>query len=293
MTEFLPTLLWKPSPNFSSRRGTRVDLIVLHDCEGGYEGSVRWFELSRSSVSAHYVVREDGCEATQMVDLADNAWHACTFNRRSVGVEMSGFANRGFDAPLLATTARVFAFLCHHLQIPVRHARAGVGPGIASHNDLGAAGGGHHDPSDDPGFMERFIGLVDDEHRKGHFPDVWNPHRTLKPCLLSPGERMTSTPVTATAPLLPDVQTVTGLQQMLRMLGYRIAVDGDYGTETRQVVTSFQMRSGIVADGIAGAETEAKLLSELASLGGADTHRAKPPSSGLQSLEAVSSRAGT
>ena len=110
MMEFLPTLLWRPSLNFSSRRGTRVDLLVLHDCEGGYEGSVRWFELPRSSVSAHYVVREDGGEATQMVDLADNAWHACTFNRRSVGVEMGGFASRSFDAPLLATSAHVFAF---------------------------------------------------------------------------------------------------------------------------------------------------------------------------------------
>jgi hypothetical protein len=123
MMEFLPTLLWRPSPNFSSRRGTRVDLLVLHDCEGGYEGSVPWFELPRSSVSAQYVVREDGGEATPMVDLADNAWHACTFNRRSVGVEMGGFASRGFDAPLLATSAHVFAFLCYHLQVPVRHAR--------------------------------------------------------------------------------------------------------------------------------------------------------------------------
>jgi N-acetyl-anhydromuramyl-L-alanine amidase AmpD len=66
-------------------------------------------------VSAQCVVREDGCEATQTVDLADNAWDACTFNWRSVGIEMSGFASRGFDAPLLATTARVFAFLCYHL----------------------------------------------------------------------------------------------------------------------------------------------------------------------------------
>ena len=53
MTEFPPTLLWRPSPNFSSRRGTRADLLMLHDSEGGYERSVRWFELSRSSVSAH------------------------------------------------------------------------------------------------------------------------------------------------------------------------------------------------------------------------------------------------
>ena len=275
MTELLPTLLWKPSPNFSSRRGTRVDLIVLHDCEGSYEGSIRWFELSKSSVSAHYVIREDGVEATQMVDLADNAWHACSFNRRSVGVEMSGFANRGFDARLLGTAARIFAFLCYHLQIPVRHARAGVGPGIASHNDLGAAGGGHHDPSDDPSFMDRFIGLVDGEHRKGHLPEVWDPHRFQKACLLSPDENSTSSPVTSTAPPLPDVHTIAGLQQALKMLGYSLAVDGDYGAETRQVITSFQMHTGIVADGIAGAQTEAKLLSELTSLGSTDTQRSK------------------
>jgi hypothetical protein len=276
MTEFLPTLLWKPSPNFSSRRGARVDLLILHDCEGGYEGSIRWFELSGSSVSAHYVVREDGREATQMVDLADNAWHACTFNRRSVGIEMSGFASRGFDAPLLATAAHMFAFLCYHLQIPVRHARAGVGPGIASHNDLGAAGGGHHDPSEDPSFMQKFIALVDHEHRKCHFPEVWDPHGSKKACLLSPNNGSKSSPVPSIVPPLPDIHTISGLQQGLKMLGYRVAVDGDYGAETRRVVTSFQMRTGIVADGIAGAQTEAKLLSELNSVGRTDTHRSKP-----------------
>jgi N-acetyl-anhydromuramyl-L-alanine amidase AmpD len=276
MTDFLPALLWRPSPNFSSRHGTRVDLIVLHDCEGGYEGSIRWFEMSQSQVSTHYVVREDGAQAMQMVDLADNAWHACAFNRRSVGVEMGGFASRGFAAALLATTARMFAYLCHHLQIPVRHARAGVGPGIASHSDLGAAGGGHHDPSDEPVFMERFVSMVDDEHRKGHFPDVWDPHKPQRPCLLSPENGSTSSPVISTAPAVLDVHTISGLQQALKMLGYRIAVDGDYGPETRQVVTSFQMHAGIVADGVAGAQTEARLLSELSNMRPTHTPSTKP-----------------
>jgi N-acetyl-anhydromuramyl-L-alanine amidase AmpD len=266
MTDSLPALFWRPSPNFSSRRGTRVDLIVLHDCEGGYEGSIRWFEMSQSNVSAHYVVREDGSEATQMVDLDDNAWHACTFNRRSVGVEMGGFASRGFGAPLIETTARMFAFLCYHLQIPVRHARAGVGPGIASHRDLGAAGGGHHDPSDDPSFMQRFVNLVDGEHRKGHFPDMWDPHKPQKPCLLSSNGGSASRLATLTVQPLPDVHTISGLQQALKMLGYCIAVDGDCGPETRQAVTSFQMHAGIVADGIAGAQTEAKLIGELSNM---------------------------
>lgn len=111
--------------------------------------------------------------------------------------------------------------------------------------------------------MHRFVSPVDDEHRKGHFPDMWDPHRSQKPCLLSPGDGSTSRPATSTVQPLPDVHTVSGLQQTLKMLGYPIAVDGDYGPETRQVVTSFRMHAGIVAHGIAGAQTEAKLLDEL------------------------------
>jgi Putative peptidoglycan binding domain len=177
---------------------------------------------------------------------------------------------------LCSRSRRMFAFLCYHLQIPVRHAHAGVGPGIASHNDLGVAGGGHHDPSDDPSFMQRFVSLVDNEHRKGHFPDIWDPNKPQKPCLLSPNGGSTSSAVASTARPLPDVRTISGLQQALKMLGYRIAVDGDYGPETRQVVTNFQMHAGIVADGIAGAQTEAKLLSELSSVRQTNTHRANP-----------------
>ena len=63
--------------------------------------------------------------------------------------------------------------------------------------------------------------------------------------------------MTSAARPLPDVHTITGLPQALKMLGYRIAVDGDHGAETRQVVNgaetrqvvmSFQMRAGIVAE---------------------------------------------
>ena len=105
------------------------------------------------------------------------------------------------------------------------------------------AGGGHHDPSDDPVFMEKFVGMVDSEHRKGHVPDVWVPHKPQKPCLLSP-DASTLSPVISTASRAPDVHTISNLQQALKMLGYRITVDGDYGPETRQIVTSFQMHAG-------------------------------------------------
>lgn len=120
-----------------------------------------------------------------MVDLRRQHLARVRFHRHSVGVEMSSFANRGFDGPLLAATARRFAFLCYHLQISVRHARAGVGPDIAAHNDLGGAGGGHNGPSDDPSFMQRFITMVDDEDRRGHFSAAWDPDLPQKVCLLS------------------------------------------------------------------------------------------------------------
>jgi hypothetical protein len=61
MTNFLPAVLWKPSPNFSSRCGTRVDLIVLHDCEGGYEGSIQWFEMSGSKFELNRPGLIGGC----------------------------------------------------------------------------------------------------------------------------------------------------------------------------------------------------------------------------------------
>ena len=40
----------------------------------------------------------------------------------------------------------------------------------------------------------------------------------------------------------------------------------DCGPETRQALTSFEMRAGIVADGICGLLTEAELRKELAAL---------------------------
>jgi peptidoglycan hydrolase-like protein with peptidoglycan-binding domain len=108
--------------------------------------------------------------------------------------------------------------------------------------------------------------MVDGEHGKGDFPDVWVPHKPQKPCLISPDESASS-PVISMASGTLDVRTISGLQQAPKMLGYRVTVDGDYGPKTRQVVTSFQMHAGILADGIAGTQTETKLLIELKPLG--------------------------
>ena len=80
----LPPLNWVESPNASARKpGVALDLIVVHDTEGGYQSALSWFSNRHSQVSAHIVLKEDGSEATQMVPYSNKAWHCSSFNSRS------------------------------------------------------------------------------------------------------------------------------------------------------------------------------------------------------------------
>lgn len=54
-------------------------------------------------------------------------------------------------------------------------------------------------------------------------------------------------------------QDVSKLQQALKDRGYQVAVDGIYGTQTKEAVKQFQRDNGLVVDGIAGAKTLAAL----------------------------------
>jgi hypothetical protein len=123
-----------------------------------------------------------------MVHLADKAWHVCAFNSRSVGLEMAGFAKRGFPPVEMTAAAEIVAYLASHLQIPIRHARGGVGPGIESHHGLGAAGGGHSDPSTDPAFMDTFVASVQAAFNRHDFPPTWDVDDATTACALTPKE---------------------------------------------------------------------------------------------------------
>ena len=48
---------------------------------------------------------------------------------------------------------------------------------------------------------------------------------------------------------------VTTLQRQLRAAGFNIAADGWFGTATEAALIAFQLRAGLVADGIAGPKT--------------------------------------
>lgn len=53
---------------------------------------------------------------------------------------------------------------------------------------------------------------------------------------------------------------VYAIQHLLRAHGYNLAVDGIFGTETRQQVLNFQLASGLSTDGIVGPQTWTALI---------------------------------
>jgi N-acetyl-anhydromuramyl-L-alanine amidase AmpD len=108
-----PSAIFRATPNFGARpAGTKISMVVVHSCEGGYAGCWGFLRQSSAQASAHYVVKEDGSEITQLVREADRAWHvAATYrcnlndsadcgkngvsvNHFSVGIEHGGFASQ-------------------------------------------------------------------------------------------------------------------------------------------------------------------------------------------------------
>ncbi|NJL87927.1 MAG: glycoside hydrolase family protein [Leptolyngbyaceae cyanobacterium SM1_1_3] len=55
-------------------------------------------------------------------------------------------------------------------------------------------------------------------------------------------------------------EAVVTLQKALQQRGFNLVADGVYGPSTAMAVEAFQRRSGLIADGIAGRQTWAKLL---------------------------------
>lgn len=160
MTFVLPKLIQTPSPNFSER-SSNVDLVVVHDCEGNYEGSVAWFANPKSQVSAHLVLDSTGLNCTQMAPLSKKAWHACAYNSRAIGVEMAGYSKTGFPDSELNADAAIIAWCLRAFKLPPRWAKGGLGPGFCSHYDLGVAGGGHSDPTTNVAVWQGYVQRIE------------------------------------------------------------------------------------------------------------------------------------
>lgn len=256
----LPSLRQIASPNYSSRGGARMSKIVAHDCEGSEDGSISWFAQPRSQVSAHLVLSEDGALATRMVAFPNKAWHACAYNPTTIGVEMAGYAAKGFAAPEWKAAAAIFAFLLHQYSLPPVWARGGVGDGFCSHHDLGAVGGGHTDPCGigDATWMS-FTSLVQDAYAQPQ-PDSW----IVTGVPVSPPTYPLPSGFKPSSTLRHDLQppSLEWVQMRLNALGFSrpiLTVDGIMGPSTERAVASFQTTKGLRVDGDPGPQTIAAL----------------------------------
>jgi N-acetylmuramoyl-L-alanine amidase len=91
----IPNMIQRASPNFNDR-ALPIAMLVLHytGMKSGAE-AIDWLANPASSVSAHYVVAEDGT-VLQMVAEARRAWHAgrswwrgiTDVNSASIGIEI-------------------------------------------------------------------------------------------------------------------------------------------------------------------------------------------------------------
>ena len=132
-----PTSIWRASPNFNSRNGTPVSLVVIHTCEGNYAGCWGWLANSQAGASAHYVVKENGAEITQLVRESNRAWHVAaayecsraggqqcgrngqSTNNFSVGIEHAGFASQAsFQTGLIEASAKLTCDITRDHGIP-------------------------------------------------------------------------------------------------------------------------------------------------------------------------------
>lgn len=247
----LPNLKFLPSPNYSARRAA-VKLIVVHDCEGSFGGSVSWFAKSESRVSAHVVLSEDGTQAIQMVHWANKAWHACVFNSISEGIECAGFAAKGLGQPEWQALASIVAFRLHANNLAPVWARRGEGPGFEQHAGLGVRGGGHHDITSNSDIWEAFVKMVQAEYAKPQ-PASWVPDGAPVGPLPPPpaGWR----PIGTTRhDLVPGSLSWVQMELNARhLLGIPpLTVDGLDGPKTRGAVVVFQRQVGLVPDGEIG-----------------------------------------
>ena len=151
---------WIPSPNYSSRGGTPVRLVVVHTAEGAltYQSLGSFFANPASGVSSQTGIDDTPGVIGEYVTRTAKPWTQGNANPYSTATELCAFAAWTRTDWLqhdimLDNCRRWIEEECAHFGIPrvklsAAQAQGGVA-GVCGHVDLGAAGGGHWDPGPD------------------------------------------------------------------------------------------------------------------------------------------------
>ena len=128
------------SPNFNSRDGTVVDMLVIHytGMRSG-QGALERLCDPAAEVSAHYLIDEDGT-LTQLVDEAERAWHAglaswrghTNINSRSIGIELVNPGHEYGYRDFPEAQMRALVPLCQEIQDRYRIG----GRNVVGHSDI-------------------------------------------------------------------------------------------------------------------------------------------------------------
>jgi N-acetylmuramoyl-L-alanine amidase len=217
-----------PSPNFDSRDGQAVDMLVLH-----YTGmptakdALDRLQDPNAKVSAHYVVDEDGT-VYKMVDEENRAWHAGVsswrgadnINHRSIGIEVVNPGDRPFPKVQMDAVATLSKDIIMRHNIPSWN--------VVGHSDV--APGRKNDPG------EFFDWKILAERGVGLLP---NTDKSLLASLIETPMKWVSRLFCVT-PDLASSSSISTLQKKLGQYGYPIDINGIYDEKSRTAVIAFQ-----------------------------------------------------
>lgn len=132
--------VWHASPNYSSRPAGStgvIKMVIIHSCEGAYSGCWGWLVNPQAGVSAHYVVKEDGSEISQLVKESNKAWHIAasyqcsnnsskecqlngvSSNNFTIGIEHAGYAKQAsWNSNLINNSAKLVCDMSKQWNIP-------------------------------------------------------------------------------------------------------------------------------------------------------------------------------
>ena len=133
------------SCNFNNRpTGSVVKYYFVHYvATGTYQGAISWFKDCSSDVSAHYVIRNNDGQVSQVVAENDRAWSqgVTSYNDLGIGVEHEVLATNlsMWDSePMLIAAANLCVNVCNRRAIPKIRRGTNGDAGIYGHSDVRA-----------------------------------------------------------------------------------------------------------------------------------------------------------
>jgi Putative peptidoglycan binding domain/N-acetylmuramoyl-L-alanine amidase len=260
-----------PSPNYSSRGGSSVRLIVLHTAEGAttYQSLGSYFKSSSSGVSSHVGIDDTPNTIGEYVQRSGKAWTSANANPVAIQAELCAFAkwtssDWSKHQQMLKNTAQWIAEEAKYYGIPITKLSAsqaqGSSKGVCQHADLGTWGGNHWDCGKSFPMDQVLSWAKGGSGGSTPAPAPTPPPSGSAPKFPYPSDNYLGVP---DGTKLwhdghgggGDSTNVRTWQQKMKNRGWSITVDGRYGSASQSVCKQFQSEKGLGVDGKVGPKT--------------------------------------